>query len=178
MKKQSGSKVADRLLKNEDLSHIPAVKLGINKEDTARQQYTMEMLSVHQDFCCTKAGLIINSLYPHLGASSDGFVSCSCEDGLVEIKCPYSVKDNHPNILRGKPKSFLNNHGLVMTHKYYTQVHGQLLVSQKKYCVFMVWTQKGQVVHRLYPNINFTEKLLQKLTNFYLQDSIPVLLNN
>ena len=65
-----------------------------------------------------------------------------------------------------------------MTHKYYTQVQGQLLVSQKKYCDFMVWTQKEQVFHRLYPNIDFTEKLLQKLTNFYLQDSMPVLLKH
>ena len=37
MKKQTGSKVADRLLKNEDL--ILAEKWGIDKEDTARQEY-------------------------------------------------------------------------------------------------------------------------------------------
>ena len=148
MKKQTGPKVADRLLKNEDLSHIPAVKWGINKEDTARQAYTEEMMSSHQDFSCTKAGLVINPLYPHLGASPDGFVRCCCcGDGLVEIKCPLSVKDDHPDILREKPKSFLNEHGLVMTHKYYTQVQGQSLVSQKKYCDFVVWTPKGQVVH-------------------------------
>ena len=137
------------------------------------------MLSVHQDFCCIKAGLIINLVYPHQGLHQMGFVSCSCcGGGLVETKCPYSVKDDHPDILREKPKSFLNSHGLVMTHKYYTQVQGQLLVSQKKYCDFVVWTQKGQVVHRVYPNINFTEKLLQKLTDFYLQEFIPVLLKH
>ena len=94
MKKQTAANVADRLLKNKDLSHIPAVKWGIIKEDTARQAYIEEMMLLHQGFSCTKAGLVINPLYPHLGASSDGFVSCSCcRDGLVEIKCPYSVKD-------------------------------------------------------------------------------------
>ena len=122
MKKQTESKVADRLLKNEDLSYIPAVKWGIDKEDIARQTYTKEILSSHQDFHCTKADLVINSLYPHLGASPDGLVSCSCcGDGLVEIKCPFSVKDDHLDILREKPRSFLNKHGLVMTHKYYTR---------------------------------------------------------
>ena len=103
------------------------------KEDTARQAYIEEMMLSHQGFSCTKSGLIINPLYPHLGASLDGFISCSCcGDGLVEIKCPYSVKDDHPDVLRVKPKTFLNEHGFVMTHKYYTQVQGQLLVSEKK----------------------------------------------
>ena len=179
MKKQTASNVADRLLKNKDLSCIPAVKWGIMKEDTARQAYMEEMMLSHQGFSCTKAGLIINPLYPHLGASPDGFVSCSCcGDGLVEIKCPYSVKDDHLDVLRVKPKTFLNEHGLVMTHKYYTQVQGQLLVSEKKYCDFVVWTLRGQVVHRLYPNTNFAEKLQHKLTSFYVQNFLPVLLKH
>ena len=45
MKKQTGPKVVDRLLKNEDLSHIPAVKWGISKEDAARQAHIKEMVS-------------------------------------------------------------------------------------------------------------------------------------
>ena len=136
------------------------------------------MLS-HQGFSCTKAGLIINPLYPHLGASLNGFVSRSCcGNGLVEIKCPYSVKDDYPDVLRMKPKTFLNEHGLVMTHKYYTQVQGQLLVSEEKYWDFVVWTPREQVVHRLYPNTNFAEKLLHKLTSFYVQNSLPVFLES
>ena len=43
--KQNGPKVVDRLLKNEDLSHIPAAKWGINKEDAARQAQIKEMVS-------------------------------------------------------------------------------------------------------------------------------------
>ena len=78
MKKQTDPKVvADRLLKQEDLSHIPAVKWGLSKENDARQAYIKEM-SCHQDFSCTKSGFVINPLYPHLGASPDGFVSCKC----------------------------------------------------------------------------------------------------
>jgi len=85
---------------------IPAVKWGINKEDTARQAYIKEMSS-HQDFSCTKVGLVINPFYPHLGASPDGFVSCSCcGNVLVEIKCPFSVKDDHPEILKKSQNHF------------------------------------------------------------------------
>ena len=50
MKKRTQSKVADKVLKNEYLNHIPAVNWGIDEKDTDRQQYTMEMLSVHQSW--------------------------------------------------------------------------------------------------------------------------------
>ena len=134
-----------RLLKNEDLSRIPACKVGYHER---RYCQIEEMMLSHQGFSCTKAGLIINPLYPHLGASPNCFVNRRCcGNGLVEIKCPYSVKDDYPDVLRMKPKTFLNEHGLVMTHKYYTQVLGQLLVSEEKYWDFVVWTPRGQVVH-------------------------------
>ena len=65
MKKQTDPQVvAGRLIKHEDLSYIPAVKWGLSKEDDARQAYVKEM-SYHQDFSCTKSGLVINPLYPH-----------------------------------------------------------------------------------------------------------------
>ena len=100
MKKQTDPKVViDRLIRIEDLSHIPAIKWGIDKKDVARQAYIKEMSS-HQNFTCTKA-LAINPLYPHLGASPDGFISCTCcgNDDLVENKFSFSIKDGDPNIL-------------------------------------------------------------------------------
>ena len=79
-----------RVLMKEDLSHIPAINWGIKNQETARQEYTREMSQRHDDFKCTTAGLVVNPQYPHLGATPDGFVSCTCcGDGLVEIKCPF-----------------------------------------------------------------------------------------
>ena len=178
MKKQTNPKVLiDRLLRIEDLSHIPSIKWGIDKEDVARQAYIKEMSS-HQNFTCKKAGLVINPLYPHLGASPDGFISCiCCGDGLVEIKCPFSIKDGDPNIL-GNKLMFLNEHGLSMSHKYYTQVQGQLLVTGKSYCDFVVWTPKGQLIQRLHIDVNFTEKLLRKLNSFYVEQFLPELIKS
>ena len=71
----------------------------------------------------------MNPLYPYLGDTPDGLVKCQCcGDGLIEIKCPYSVKDDHPNALQSKHQTFLNAQGLVSSHKYYTQIQGQLFV--------------------------------------------------
>ena len=166
-----------RLLRPRDLSHITAIKWGINNEDKARQQYTEEMPTCHQNFCCEPCGLVVNPLYPHLGASPDGNVSCTCcGTGLLEIKCPYTGRNSHPDTLRSVNKSFLNSQGLVRTHKYYTQVQGQLLLCEKQYCDFVVWTTEGLLTERVYIDVRFTEKLEKKLTNFYVEKLLPAIL--
>lgn len=35
---------------------------------------------------------------------------------------------------------------LKTTHSYYFQVHGQLEISERNYCYFVVWTPKGIVL--------------------------------
>lgn len=59
------------LYNSNDLSDIPAVQWGIEKESQAQQQYTENMSLRHSNFKCTSVGLVINPLYPHLGASPD-----------------------------------------------------------------------------------------------------------
>ena len=59
------------------------------------------MKASHQDLECTPVGVVINSFYPHLGARSDGFTQCHYfRQGILEIKCPFSGKDCHPNDLK------------------------------------------------------------------------------
>ena len=78
MRKQTDpTSVAECLLSKPDISHLPAVQWAINNEDAARQDYIKEMSS-HTNFVCTNAGLVVNPLFPHLGASPDGFVCCDC----------------------------------------------------------------------------------------------------
>lgn len=39
---------------------------------------------------CKQSGLGVNPKYPFLGASPDGYVTCSCHGkSLIEVKCPY-----------------------------------------------------------------------------------------
>ena len=166
-----------RLLSSKSLSHIPAIKWGIDNEENARQEYIAHMSSCHQNFCCELSGLVVNPLYPHLGASPDGVISCSCcGTGLLEIKCPYNGRNAHPDNLRSSKMSFLNSQGLVKTHKYYTQVQGQLLVCEKQFCDFVVWTTRGLIVERIYIDVRFTVKLSRKLTEFYVEKLLPMIL--
>ena len=58
-------------MENTDLYHIPAIKYiwGIDHEDDARQEYITETSQSHEGFQYATAGLVVNPLYPYLGAT-------------------------------------------------------------------------------------------------------------
>ena len=98
--------------KQNDLSHVPAIKWGVENENVARQLYTNVMSTKHDNFACNLTGLWVSPLYPHLGASPDGVTTCGCHgDGLVEIKCPFSAR--HANSLSSQTCGFLTEAGFL-----------------------------------------------------------------
>ena len=69
------------------LTYLNFYRWGCNNEKTARLEYASTLKEIHQDFQIRESGLILNPKYPHLGASPDGLVTCTCcGDGLCEIK--------------------------------------------------------------------------------------------
>ena len=67
-----------------------ATDWGCKHEQTARDSYFSEMKKSHDGFQVSESGLVLNSQWPHLGASPDGIISCDCCGiGVLEIKCPY-----------------------------------------------------------------------------------------
>ena len=89
------------------------------------------MSTKHDNFACNLTGLWVSPLYPHLGASPDGVTTCGCHgDGLVEIKCPFSAR--HTNSLSSQTCGFLTEAGFLdRKHRYYTQVQGQLMITDR-----------------------------------------------
>ena len=74
------------------LSHtkVKSLMWGIENEQNVREQYLEQMKDEHTELSCTSSGLHVNPRYPHLGATPDRIVKCDCcENGLIEIKCPY-----------------------------------------------------------------------------------------
>ena len=55
-----------------DLNFLPVIKWGNDNEAIARQRYIKRMSLTYSELTCTVTGLIINTNYPHLGASPDG----------------------------------------------------------------------------------------------------------
>ena len=72
----------------------PATEWGISHEKQACELYRGIMVKTHDNFFTGNSGLTLNCDWPFLGASPDGFISCSCcGKGVLEIKCPYSLRE-------------------------------------------------------------------------------------
>ena len=106
-----------------DLSGIPAIDHGVEHEDDAIAAFEAD-----PDYGkVVRNGLFVNRAKPMFGASPDGIFG----DCLLEIKCPYVMRDTFPNDLqsltpvqRYRYPCFINpdNHlQLKRGHKYFAQ---------------------------------------------------------
>ncbi|XP_070560516.1 uncharacterized protein [Ptychodera flava] len=160
-----------------------ATEYGINCEPVARYFYYNEYKKSHQNAVVVNSGLFISKKYPYLGASPDGIVLCKCcEKGILEIKCPFKYKDMSPeDICRENPQynCFLDEHNNVKlkeTSPWYSQIQGQLAISQHHWCDFVLYTRKGFSVERIYADDPFWKNMLKSLQFFYLTYIVPKIL--
>ena len=103
--------------------------------------YHMEMY--HTNFRCFCCGLVISEQYNFIAATPDAVMSCNCcGSGIVEIKCPFVMKDNDPD-----EAQFLENGSLETSHQYYYQVQTQLFVCGAEFGDFVVCTFPNNFQH-------------------------------
>ncbi|XP_047023593.1 uncharacterized protein LOC124632693 isoform X2 [Helicoverpa zea] len=128
----------------------------------------------------TPCGLFVCMDKPYLGASPDGLLGT---DGLVEIKCPSSAAGLSPleAVRQQKIKFCLetaNGMKLKKTHNYYFQVQGQLMVTKRKFCYFVVWTPNGIEIDVIERDDEFwTPDKMSKLDIFYHRCVLPELID-
>lgn len=117
-------------------------------------------------------------LHGYIGASPDRLVwdsSASPAHGLLEVKCPLSLyeKDLTPQEAAVSQDFFCTMEGdqvtLKVTHKYFTQVQGQLGVTGLRWCDFVVWCGPGRLsVQRIeFDAVMWDESILSPLVEFY-----------
>ena len=72
-----------------------ATKWGCDHEKIAIEHCKKEKAKEHSNFTMKNSGFIISTEYPFIGASPDGPVLCDCcdETGVLEIKCPFCIKE-------------------------------------------------------------------------------------
>ena len=114
---------------------------------------------------------------PFLGASPDGIISCvCCGKGVLEIKCPFSIKEGLPENL-DKPDFFMTRQDdrwtLKRDHAYYYQIQLQLQVCQLHYCDFVVWTAKDFTVERIVADKDFFEGVVDTAQHFFVYGILP-----
>ena len=124
--------------------------------------------------------------WPHLGASPDGIVECSCcGKGVLEIKCPYCHCSEDIDALAEDPKSCLTKSAdgscsLDKSHPYYYQVQVEMFVCTVQYCDFCVCTFPSQTtaslhVERIFPDKKMWEGCVQASTRFFRTCILPEL---
>ena len=119
-----------------DLSNVPAIQWGKEKEDEARRAY--EEKTGSNVICC---GLFISKERPLFAASPDGLVENS--DGLgrvlIEIKCPYSLRNSKLEEAVIPTTFFLDrNLKLKRSHTYYYQIQLGMYCTGSKLTHFVV----------------------------------------
>ena len=142
---------------------------GKANETIAKQMYIKQTGNHIHDI-----GLIVNPAIPFLGATPDAIVCDKSDTGLVEIKCPYSVRDMTLNdACNNRADFFLRRNGdefnLSRQHAHWYQVQGQLLASGAPFCDFVTYTKQELSIERITPDEDTMKALVEKLSAFYIQ---------
>ena len=148
----------------------------------AREQFKVVMEAQHSNFSTSVSGLVINTQYPHLGASPDGVNMCvseCCGKGVVELKCPCSARDY---TFQESALDYLeyaaDSIRLKKEHSYFYQVQTQIFLCQAQFAHFAIWTPKGIHIERIEPCVEFFHGEVAKVQLFYLRVILPELIGN
>ena len=126
-----------------------------------------------------------------MGASPDGLVIDPSEQqplGLVEIKCParaeklslFDLSTNKEHKSTFCLRYIRDTYELKRRHNYYYQVQGQLHITRRSWCDFVLWTPSATVdslfVERIYYDDTFwSNTMYPRLYRFYMGSMLPEL---
>ncbi|KAH7953865.1 hypothetical protein HPB49_013150 [Dermacentor silvarum] len=118
----------ENLTTERDLSRVRAIQNGVSSEAMAVQQYERTLRTFRHNIETFHCGLIVDPTCPWLGASPDRVVWDPEEQsphGIVEVKCPYSMRDLKIPSTQGSclVKDGNGTYRLNRTHFYYYQMY-------------------------------------------------------
>lgn len=142
-----------------------ATKWGCDHEQTAKTEFYDQMEPFHENLQINSCGFFIDPKNMFMGASPDATVSCDCcGTFLLEIKCPYCVKDRsvYDKDIAYLEKSDDGRFNLKKDHPYYYQVQTQMGVTGTPMSFFVVWSSKDMHVERIFFDDQFYEDICSK----------------
>jgi len=160
---------------------IPLMEYGKKHETEAVKAYELVRNIPHGSV--RKCGLFVSKENGIFAASPDGIIS----DGILEVKCPPSIKDMDPKewpLLKPKT-SWLHYIGgeliLKRSNQYYSQIVMQLHVTNRTWCDFFIWTPKGHFIERIFKNVATEKqwvKMKKNMEYFWENDLAPELVDS
>ena len=117
----------------------------------------------HTNLQVQDSSLVINPVWPSIGASPNGIIFCTCcSGGTLEIQCPHGesiiVAANRDSKFCLQPNDdgvFCLDH----SHAYYYQVQTEIFVCEVQFCGFFVCTfnddETGIHIERIFRDEKF-----------------------
>lgn len=160
-----------RLLGEYDVSRVKAVLWGTNNESEAVKSFqTLTALPVESTgVWLDKSGVI--------GASPDGLIG---NKHVLEVKCPFTQRYNTiaeamENASFCLKKNADGKYELKTDHVYWHQVQGQMFLSQREFCYFVVWTTKETAIINIKRDESWRTNV-DILIDFYYHHIFPKIL--
>ncbi|XP_075530168.1 uncharacterized protein LOC142563505 [Dermacentor variabilis] len=153
-----------------------AMRFGRQHEALAIQE-----LEEHLGVQVQKCGLFVHPAHCYLAASPDGLVG---KDKVVEVKCPKSASTmTIAEAMEQKKLHYMTidrsgNIALKPRSDYWYQIQGQLNITERQACFFVVRTEKSLFVQEIARDDNFwSDHMLPLLSRFYRFCLVPELVD-
>ncbi|XP_057305548.1 uncharacterized protein LOC130643085 [Hydractinia symbiolongicarpus] len=132
----------------------------------------------HKNVLFSDVGSIVFKDYPYISASPDLKIECNCcGKGLVEIKCPYTIRDDKPSVLNLQQlENQDGNISLKKNHSHYYQIQGQLGIASFSHCWYFVFTHHGHYIEKILFEQEFFDNIIQSLNLFWYKHFAPALI--
>lgn len=160
----------ERIMGYKSVGNVHSLQHGRDMEGEARRAYTALLKKKkHKDVQVQECGLFVIKDTIYIGASPDALVSCRCcGTGLVEIKCPSSVKKPSPVTSLGYlQKTNTGDFRLKDTCNYFTQIQSQMAATGRLWCDFFVYTRHSVHLERIVFNENKWNDVLENAKFFF-----------
>lgn len=169
------------------LDHLAQIQHGI-----AYEGHAIKALEVLENIVVEKCGFFIDNKYSFMGATPDGLVG---DNAIVEVKCPFSIFGENIDdaILNGKltvwsrehknkrnPTKIIKILGINKRHKWFYQVQGQLHITGRDLCYFVVWAGDNIPIRieKIYRDDDFWKSKMEKqIQRFFHSALLPELVN-
>ena len=158
---------------------------GIKSETKARKAYIELKRKKDNSLNVRETGVHLHTKYVGLSCSHDGWVtSLKRKPRVMEIKCPYSLRDSHPkNFDKALKKRSLSMFclkrdesgkiKLKKEHAYYDQVQMEMAMTEATKCEFVVWSRKGMVCLVIPFDEGRWDQVRTSLTKFHWEYMAP-----
>lgn len=166
--KRATPSLIKRLLGQYKLSGVKAIEWGVNNEGEAVSAFTK-----HSGLQVKETGIWLDSCGV-IEASPDGLVGDDC---VLEVKCPYTQRNSGiDEALKANnfclEKAADGSVCLRKNHDYWHQVQGQMFLTKRTFCFFVVWTTKQVIILKISRDEAW-EVNLHILQDFYFYHIFP-----